>query len=260
MTETEKVLRVGWAEGHPGVMHVVIDRPPVNAITLAAYREILGIFSTIADDPDVRCVVLSSACERAFIGGSDVNELKKLAPASAVDRSRTARRCFEAVRHTPVPVIAAVNGPAYGSGLAIVSVCDVVVCSERARFALPEINVGVMGGTKHLTRLVPLQMMRWMAFTGAKVDGHTLARIGSVHSVVPEDQLLAAAFAIADDIAAKSPAAVRMMKEAMDLTEEMDLGAGYHAEQLCTAIISSHPQAKEAASAFLEKRKPDFTR
>ena len=258
MSASEKVLRVGWAEGHPGVMHVVIDRPPVNAITLAAYREILETFSTIGDDPAVRCVVLSSASERAFIGGSDVNELKKLAPASAVDRSRTARRCFEAVRHTPVPVIAAVNGPAYGSGLAIVSVCDVVVCSERARFALPEINVGVMGGTKHLTRLVPLQMMRWMAFTGNKVDGQTLARLGTVHSVVAEEQLMAAAFAIADDIAAKSPAAVRMMKEAMDLTEEMDLGVGYHAEQLCTAIISSHPEAKEAAAAFLEKRKPNF--
>ena len=159
-----------------------------------------------------------------------------------------------------MPVIAAVNGHALGSGLVMVSQCDVIVAAESATFGLPEITVGVMGGTKHLARIVPEKLMRWMALTGNRVDAAHLARLGVIHKVVPRREVLAAALEVAADICAKSPASVRLMKEVINLTESMDLDNGYHVETYATAIISTHPDSKEAARAFQEKRPANFSK
>src|SRR5207244_5880639 len=121
----------------------------------------------------------------------------------------------------------AVNGYALGGGLVMVAQCDIVVAAETATFGLPEINVGVMGGTKHLARIVPEKVMRWMALTGNRVDAAFLQRLGAIYKVVAKEQVLDAALAVADEICAKSPAAVRLMKEVINLTEPMDLDNGY---------------------------------
>jgi len=128
------------------------------------------------------------------------------------------------------------------------------VAAEKATFGLPEIDVGVMGGTKHLARIVPEKVMRWMALSGKRVTAAYLERLGAIHQVVPREQLLEAALAAADEICTKSPAAVRLMKEVINLTEHMNLNDGYHVETYATAIISTHPDSKEAARAFREKR------
>jgi enoyl-CoA hydratase len=242
-------------EGRPHVLLITLDRPPVNAMSLAAYRDLLAALRSIEGDPDTRCVVLTGAGERAFVAGSDVRELGALDPASAMERSRIARQVFDGIRNAPVPVIAAVNGHALGSGLVMVAQCDIVVAADSATFGLPEINVGVMGGTKHLARIVPEKVMRWMALTGARVDAAYLERFGAIQKVVPRDQVLEAALAIADEVCLKSPAGVRLMKEVINLTEPMELNSGYHVETYATAIISAHPHSKEAANAFQEKRK-----
>lgn len=244
--------------GHPHVLLLTIDRPPVNAMSLAAHRDLLAALRTVDDDPDVRCVVLTGAGERAFVAGGDVGELGALDPASALVRTRVIRNVFDAIRRNPVPVIGAVNGHALGGGLVMVSQCDIVVAADTATFGLPEINVGVMGGTKHLARIVPEKVMRYMALTGNRVDAAYLERLGSIHRVVPRAEVLPTALAIADDICAKSPAGVRLMKEVINLTEPMDLDGGYHVETYATAIISAHPDSKEAARAFKEKRKGSF--
>jgi enoyl-CoA hydratase len=254
----ESALRKSSIEGHPNVFVLTLDRPPVNALALETYDEIARTFASVGDDPAVRAIVLTGGGERAFSAGADLKAVSQATPATTEARARAARVMFEAIRHAPVPVIAAVNGVALGAGLVVASVCDVIVASDRARFGLPEIDVGLMGGTKHLGRLVPPGVMRWMAFTGARVDGDFLARFGAVHSVVPADRLMPAALAIADEIAGKSPAAIRMMKQMIDLTEELPVAQGYRAEQLATMLIAQHPHAKEAARAALEKRKPRF--
>jgi enoyl-CoA hydratase len=254
----DTALRRSALEAHPHVLLLTLDRPPVNALALETYDEIARSFETVGDDPAVRCVVLTGAGERAFSAGADLKSVSEATPETTEARARAARRMFEAIRHAALPVVAAVNGAALGAGLVMASVCDVIVASEAARFGLPEIDVGLMGGTKHLGRVVPLAVMRWMAFTGARVDGHFLARFGAVHEVVASDRLLGAALAIADAVAAKSPAAIRMMKQMVDLTEELPVAPGYHAEQLATMIMARHPDAKEAARAAFEKRKPRF--
>lgn len=247
-------IRRSRPEGRPHVLVITIDRPPVNAMSLDAHRELLDALRSVEDDPDTRCVVLTGAGDRSFVAGGDDGELVALHPASALERTGVVRRVLDAIRRNPVPVIAAVNGYALGGGLAMVAQCDVVVAADTATFGLPEINVGVMGGTKHLARIVPEKVMRWMALTGNRVDAAYLERFGAIHKVVAKDRLLEAALEVADDICAKSPASVRLMKEVINLTESMDLDRGYHVENYATAIISAHPDAKAAAKAFHAKR------
>jgi enoyl-CoA hydratase len=247
-------VKLSRPEGRPHVLLITIDRPPVNAMTVDAHRELRDALRSVEDDASVRCIVLTGAGDRAFVAGGDVGELGALDPERALHRTRIVRQVFDAIRRNPLPVIAAVNGHALGSGLVIVSQCDVVVAAENASFGLPEIAVGVMGGTKHLARIVPEKVMRWMALTGRRVDAHYLARLGVIHQVVPREQVLEAALQVADDICAKSPAAVRLMKEVINLTEPMDLENGYHVETYATAIMSTHPDSKEAALAFQQKR------
>ena len=229
-------------------------------MTLAAHRELLAALRSVEDDRDIRCVVLTGGGDRSFIAGGDVSELGALDPASALERTRVVRQVFDAIRRAPVPVIAAVNGYALGGGLVMVSQCDIIIAADTATFGLPEINVGVMGGAKHLARIVPEKVMRWMALTGKRVDAAYLERFGVIQKVVAREKVLEVALEVADDICAKSPAGVRLMKEVINLTEPMDLDNGYHVETYATAIISSHPDSKEAAKAFQEKRKAVYSK
>lgn len=254
MSVETKHIRQSRPEGRPHVLLVTIDRPPVNAMSLEAHRELLAVLRAAGRDPATRCIVLTGAGDRAFVAGGDVGELGAMDAASALERTRVIRDVFDAIRRNPLPVIGAINGHALGGGLCMVSQCDVVVAAENATFGLPEINVGVMGGTKHLARMVPDKLMRWMALSGKRIDARTLERLGVIHQVVPREQVVDAALQAADAICANSPAAVRLMKEVINLTESMDLDNGYHVETYATAIISTHPDSKEAAKAFKEKR------
>jgi enoyl-CoA hydratase len=251
-------IRSSRPDGRPHILVLTIDRPPVNAMSLQAHRELLAALRSVDEDPSVRCIVLTGAGDRAFVAGGDVGELGAMDAASALDRTRLIRAVFDAIRRNRVPVVGAINGHALGGGLCMVAQCDVVVAAESATFGLPEINVGVMGGTRHLARLVPDKVMRWMALTGKRVDARYLERFGGILEVVPREQLMEKALEAADAICARSPAAVRLMKEVINLTEHMDLNDGYHVETYATAIISTHPDSKEAARAFQEKRPAVF--
>lgn len=254
------LIKLEKPRDHPHVLLITIDRPPVNAMSLEAHRELLAALRSVEANDDIRCVVLTGAGDRAFVAGGDVSELGSMDAASALVRTRVIRQVFDAIRRNPVPVICAVNGHALGGGLVMMSQCDIVIAAETATFGLPEINVGVMGGTKHLARIVPEKVMRWMALTGSRVNAAYLEKLGVVQQVVPRDQVLQTAFATADAICAKSPASVRLMKEVINLTESMSVDDGYHVETYATAIIKNHPDSEEAARAFKEKRLPVFGR
>lgn len=245
---------------HPGVLLVTIDRGPVNALSLAQFRRIRDLFSSIDElHPDARCVVLTGS-GKMFSAGADVKELAERTTESQMARSIVSRSSFDAIRRCPIPVIAAINGPAVGAGVVVASCCDIILASEAATFSLPEILVGVMGGTRHMARLVPDKIVRYLALTGRRVDARYLEKFGGIHEVTSADALLPSAFALAADIAKNSPSAVRLMKEAINLTEDMPLNEGYRVEQLFTTLASSMPDSKEAALAFLEKRKPVWSK
>lgn len=232
-----------------GVLDVVLDRPPVNAVNVAMYEEIQRLFSNIdGTGPDVRAVVLSGAGKH-FCGGNDLDDFETMDPRNGRERMFHVREAFFAIRECAVPVIGAVAGVAIGTGLAIAASCDFVVASDDARFGLPELSVGVMGGAKHLARLVPEPIVRWMYFTGTRVDGEYLRSIGGVVNSVPRAELLTEAHRLAGQIAAWSPTAVRRSKQGLNDIEFLDTRRGYELEQGLTVGMSGHPDSKAALAA-----------
>jgi enoyl-CoA hydratase len=252
-------VQVTRSEANPAIAIMTIDRAPRNAMTLECYEQLLAALQETSRDDNTLCVILTGAGDQSFVSGGDLSEHAQLDALSAQHRTRLIREVFEAVRKHRAPVIAAVNGYALGGGLALMASCDVVVAADTAMFSLPEIHVGIMGGTKHLGRLVPEKVVRWMALTGNKVSADYFLKLGAVQEVVPSSELMGAATKIALDICRHSPTAIRLMKETLNLTEHMPLDEGYHVECLATSILKSTPDGKEAVNAILEKRKPNFS-
>jgi enoyl-CoA hydratase/carnithine racemase len=240
------------------VLIITMDRPPVNAMSLEMAREMLDFFRGLQSDKTVRAVVLTGAGDRAFSAGADVKEINERTVEISIERSVVFRSTFDAIRRCPVPTIAAVNGFAIGAGMVNASCCDIVLAAEGAKFALPEILVGVMGGARHTARFMPEKLMRFLAFTGEKIDASELCNLGEVREVLPRDRLMPRALELARTMATRSPSAMRLMKEAINLTEDMPVTEGYRVEQLFTGMASVMSDAKEASRAFLEKRQPNF--
>jgi enoyl-CoA hydratase len=251
-------VHVRLSEVNPAIAIITIDRAPRNAMTVECYEELLGALQETSQNDKILCVILTGAGDQSFVSGGDLSEHAQLDALSAQARTSLIRKVFETTRKHRAPVIAAVNGYALGGGLALMASCDIVVAADTAMFSLPEVHVGIMGGTKHLGRLVPEKIVRWMALTGNKVSADYFLKLGAVQEVVPLVDLIPTAIKIAQDICRHSPTAIRLMKETLNLTEHMPLDEGYHVECFATSILKSTPDGKEAVNAILEKRKPNF--
>lgn len=237
---------------------VTLSRPPVNAVDLAMYVEIRDTFNGLHEaHPDVRVALLQGA-GRHFCAGNDLDDFRTMTGGNAAGRMQLVREAFWSIHDCPVPVIALVHGSALGTGLALAASADIVVAAEDASFGLPEVSVGVMGGARHLGRLVPQQLVRLMFLTSDPISGAELARSGGAVRAVPRVELEATGRAIAARIARHSPNAVRTGKRALNQIEFMDLKQGYEAEQGYTGDLADHPDAKEALRAMSEKRPPGF--
>lgn len=242
-----------------GLVIVTIDRPPVNALALNAARDLCRVFQDLHDDPAVRVVILTGAGDRLFSAGADVKEINQRTTQVSIERSVVFRATFDAIRRAPVPVICAMNGTAVGAGLVVASCCDIILAADHAQVSLPEIVVGVMGGARHTARIMPDKLMRWLAFTGEKLPVTELKTLGQVREVMPSSELMPRAYEVAAQIARFSPSAVRLMKEGINLSEDMPVTEGYRVEQLFTTLAASLQDAKEASLAFLEKRNPNYS-
>ena len=237
---------------------VTLRRPPVNAVNQAMYAEIRELFSRMDEFcPGIAVVILRGEGEH-FSAGNDLDEFLTLTPENSAGRMKLVREAFSAIYDCPVPVIAAVHGHALGTGVALVGSCDLVVCAESAHFGTPEVGVGVMGGAKHLSRLVPQQVVRLMYLTADPVPAAELARYGGVVRIVPDTELLDAAFELAERIARHSTVAVRTAKQSLNTIEYMELKPGYEFEQRLTGQLAGTDDSKEARRAIIEKRPPRF--
>ena len=240
------------------VATVWLDRPPVNAVNQAMYRELRELFGDVSQmGEDVRAIVLA-ARGRHFCAGNDLNEFRTLSPENSPARMREVRAAFFAIQDAPLPVIGAVHGTAVGTGLAIAASCDFIVAAAGARLGVTEIRVGVMGAAKHLSRLVPEPVVRSMFFSGEPLPVEDLVGYGAVIAVVDPDELLPEALRRARQIAAHSPAAIRFAKRALNRIEFMELKPAYEYEQSLTGELSGHPDSKEAINAFFESREPAY--
>ena len=245
-----------------GIAFVTLDRPPVNAIDGATMLEITDVFSGFGDRRDVRVAIFTAAGTRAFMAGVDLGSFEspadEPAPSRLVDPGRVARDAMWAIRDCAVPVIAAVNGPAIGAGLAFAACCDIIIAADHATFGTTEINVGLLGASAHLSMLVGRHKAREMFFTGELVSASELHRVGAVREVVPAESLLPTAQALAEILAAKSPLALRLAKDSMNRVEGLPLKDAYRTEQDYTDRLLRFDDAAEARRAFLEKRDPEW--
>jgi enoyl-CoA hydratase len=240
------------------VLLVRLARPPVNAVNDAMYLEIRELFTSVERVAREANAVVLTGTGKHFCGGNDLDEFLTMNSGNARDRMFRVREAFFAIQDCAVPVIGAVHGAALGTGLAIAASCDIVVASADARFGLPEITVGVMGGARHLARLVPQPLVRRMFFTGEPVTAAELYRVGGIDQVVERGELEETALALAARIARHSPTALRVAKTALNAIETMDLKPGYELEQYWTGWLSDHPDSKEAILATRERREPRY--
>jgi enoyl-CoA hydratase/carnithine racemase len=234
---------------HGGIATVTLDRPPVNAVDLAMYREIRDLFVDIDQiGAGVRAVVLTGAGKH-FCAGNDLDDFATMDSDNVRERMFHVREAFFAIQECAVPVVGAVAGAALGTGLVLAASCDFVVAADSASFGLPELSVGVHGGARHLGRLVGQPIVRWMFFTGQRLTAAEMLALGAVISVVPPDDLLAHAKSEARRVAAFSPTAVRMGKQGLNDIEFLDIRTGYEHEQNLTAQMMDHPDSKVALHA-----------
>jgi enoyl-CoA hydratase/carnithine racemase len=238
---------------------VTMDAPPVNAQNAQFNEELAYVCDCISDRSDVRVAILTGA-GKVFSAGADMRARGNLDDVGERwQHNRRARESYHSVRECTKPVIAAINGAALGAGLAVAASCDILVAAEEAFLGLPEIGVGLLGGGRHAQRLFPHSTLRRMMLTGYRVPGPELYRLGVVEACVPRSELIAKAREIAEEVATKSPFAIRLAKQSLNVIEELSLRDGYRYEQNMTAQLSGHPDSKEAMAAFHEKRKPKFS-
>src|SRR6516165_10772656 len=236
-----------------GVAEVIMNNPPVNAMPVAGWFEIADHVTRAGRDAGVRVVVLRAE-GRGFNAGVDIKEMQRTEGYTAlIDANRGFFAAFRAVYECAVPVVAAVNGFCVGGGIGLVGNADVIVASEDATFGLPEVDRGALGAATHLSRLVPQHTMRRMFFTATTVDAATLHHFGSVHEVVPRDQLDEAALRVARDIASKDTRVIRAAKEALNFIDVQRVNSSYRMEQGFTFELNLAGVSDEHRDAFVEK-------
>jgi enoyl-CoA hydratase len=230
----------------------------VNAVNALFAQEVRDAFVGFNTNPDVHVAILASAIDRIFSAGADIKEGVDRAerPSLPLDGGQTRRERGWEILDCAVPVIAAVNGPALGSGCGFALRADIIVASERAVFGMPEVGVGLLGGGAILQRLVGPYRMREMYFSARRVGAAEMLQMGGISKVVPHEELMTEARRMAEVIAGHSPVAVRLAKEVLNRVEHLPLKEAYRLEQDYTDRLIRHPDSAEARRAFLERRPP----
>lgn len=248
-------------EKRGAVAVLTINRPDkLNALNKQVHKEGVAALDELRADADVRVVVITGAGPKSFIAGADISEFAGQTPVTQRDLFLE-RTFFNSIDAFPKPVIAMINGFCLGGGNELALACDIRIAAENARFAQPEINLGIMcggGGTQRLTRLIGEGRAMEMVLTGDMIDAPTALKFGLVTAVHPAEELEAKTMELAEKIAEKAPIALQLTKEAVKFASRSNLDEGLRREVDLFAICFSTEDKQEGVSAFLEKRKPVF--
>ncbi|MBW2712456.1 MAG: enoyl-CoA hydratase family protein [Deltaproteobacteria bacterium] len=240
-----------------GIAELIFNHPPVNAFTSDGWAAIAQEIEDLGQNPAVRVIIIAAE-GRGFCAGVDIKELAAEGDSLIVKVNKGNYDTFKAIHLNPRPVIVAVHGFVLGGGIGISGAADVLVASECATFAVPEVDRGAMGGGAHLQRMFPVQKVRTMYFTGEAIDAQEAYRLGAIEQVVPRDKLMDTARDIARKIAEKSPRMIALAKEALNGIEDGNLEDKYRSEQGFTLEAYASPDSQEARDAFVEKRDASF--
>ena len=238
---------------------LTLNRPPLNALNTTLVHELGGAVEEIRQLSGVRAVVITGE-GRAFVAGADIAQMSSLESSVAQEFAGVGQDVFSQIEALPMPVVAAVNGFALGGGCELAMACDIILASTSAVFGQPEVKLGVIpgfGGTQRLVRRVGLQRAREICYTGRTIKAAEAVEIGLALQVV-EGDVVEAAFALAEKIAANSPTAVSACKQIFNECRELKASEGMLLERgLFGACFETEDQT-EGMNAFLEKRPAAF--
>jgi len=247
----------------PHVQLVLLDRPEAaNALNTQMGRDLVGFFEEAALSlGERRCIVLAGRGEKVFCAGGDLKERKGMSDAAWAAQHLVFERMVRAILGCPVPVIAAVNGAAFGGGLEIAACCDFIYAADNARFALTEVTLGIMpggGGTQNLPRAVGQRRAMELILTGRPFSAAEAHEWGLVNALFPAGDLLDAALATADRIASNAPISTRQAKQAIARGMQMSLADGLAFEIEAYNRMVPTEDRREGIASFNEKRRPVF--
>jgi enoyl-CoA hydratase len=258
MTEYKNLI----FENQEGIGILTMNRPKaLNALNTETLSELSQLLDEIAGDNSVKVVILTGA-ERSFVAGADITEMLNFSSAQGRTFGRLGQSTFNKIEKMTKPVIAAINGFALGGGCELAMACDIRIASEKAKFGQPEVGLGIVpgfGGTQRLPRLVGRGKAKEIIYTGEVFDAQEALRIGLVEKVVPPEELLEAAKTMARKIMKNASYAVTLCKDAINTGLDIDLAAGQEYEATLFGVTCATDDKKEGMSAFVEKRKANFT-
>jgi enoyl-CoA hydratase len=250
-------------ECREAVALITINRPStLNALDMDTLAELDAAVAKAEHDVNVRVIVFTGAGDRAFVAGGDIADLNsRQGLPHYLELGERLHSVFRHIEMLDKPTISAVNGWALGGGTELLLCTDIRIAADTAKFGLPEITLGLFpgaGGTQRLMRQIPLCKAKELMFTGDRVGASDAERLGLINKVVPAGELMTTVMALADQIAAKSPLILKLLKRTLVDGDEMPLRAALRHEQAMIGLVLDSSDAHEGCSAFVEKRKAQF--
>ncbi|MGJ9457794.1 enoyl-CoA hydratase [Oceanobacillus sp. CF4.6] len=246
-------------EKSEGIATVTIDNPPMNVLSMQVTKELDEVFQTLAEDNEVIAVILTGNGEKAFMAGADIKEFPDRGANKGVVDTHAV---FNRIENIPKPTIAVLNGFTLGGGLELALLCDIRIAEDHARVGLPEINLGILpggGGTQRLPRLIGNARAKEVMFTGEPLSAEEAKEIGIVNYVISKGSGIEEATKLAKKFTNKSLQSLSRIKHLVNVGSQLSLEEGLQKEKVLFDEIFVTQDAKEGVSAFIEKRKPEFT-
>jgi len=247
-----------------GIATLTLNRPDKrNAISYELIDDLLAAFAEVAESPASQILIITGA-GKAFCSGMDLDNLKSLigrTPEQSLADTQTMARLFRTLYDFPKPTIAAVNGPAIAGGTGLATLCDFTLAVPDAKFGYTEVRIGFVPAivSTFLLRQVGEKIARDLLLTGRLFDATEAQRIGLVHEIVPADQLMPRAHALAAQLMENSPASLRYTKRLLSNAARAEMDTQIESAIQENAAVRSTPDFREGISSFLEKRKPKWS-
>ncbi|HZK43442.1 MAG TPA: short-chain-enoyl-CoA hydratase [Syntrophomonadaceae bacterium] len=242
---------------------LTINRPAaMNALNMETLLEINKALEDIQNDANILALIITGAGKKAFVAGADISYMKNLTALQAREFGLLGQKVFQSIETLNIPCIAAVNGFALGGGCELALACDFRIASTKAKFGQPEVGLGIIpgfSGTQRLPRLISPGMAKQLLYTGQTIDAAEALRIGIVNQVAEPEELIPLVMEIADKIKNNAKLAIQFCKNAINAGLQTDIDRGMTIEADLFGICFTTDDQLEGMTAFLEKRKPNFT-
>jgi enoyl-CoA hydratase len=241
---------------------IKIARPEaLNALNAQVLSDLAVVLKELSERRDLRAAILTGEGEKAFVAGADIKEMEKLSAAAALDMALNGQALLQKIEDLPVPVIGALNGFALGGGLEIALACDFLLASDKCKWGLPEVTLGLIpgyGGTQRLSRVLGGALAKRVALSGEIFSAQQGYEWGLFTRVVQHGDLMTEALKLAETVASRAPRALAWVKEAVNRGRDMTLADGLRLEAELFARTFETKDRHEGIKAFIEKRSPRF--